>query len=319
MVPRAMLFAMVALALTTGIAAANDKHLVKDTVTVGNGEYDASLFIVIPCVFSMLFAVYLYWRVSLISIEKRDGADQVCFDELKMCHETVKTGAGAFLWAEYTVCAVFTVVFGAIILVMTARLPDPNMPGEVIWDWKFGGLTLASFIVGSFTSIVSGYIGMTVISSSQTPWGQQAPWPRCMPMRFPGGRAVSSCFLVIFFLPLGPPAELPTHAPPHLLLLGYPTSRDPMHIPNPISWIAYGPWAAMHRVPESSVRRAVLAPNYVRRVTTELKSKSYGIHHGRPTAPAPGFLVGSSTPCRGSGTLGSPLSNAERHPARSGT
>ncbi|KAJ1473395.1 inorganic H+ pyrophosphatase-domain-containing protein [Baffinella frigidus] len=162
MVPRAMLFAMVALALTTGIAAANDKHLVKDTVTVGNGEYDASLFIVIPCVFSMLFAVYLYWRVSLISIEKRDGADQVCFDELKMCHETVKTGAGAFLWAEYTVCAVFTVVFGAIILVMTARLPDPNMPGEVIWDWKFGGLTLASFIVGSFTSIVSGYIGMTV-------------------------------------------------------------------------------------------------------------------------------------------------------------
>jgi inorganic pyrophosphatase len=125
----------------------------------GNGEYDASLLIFIPCVFAMLFAVYLYWRVSTISIEKRDGAEQVCFDELKMCHETVATGAGAFLRAEYTVCSIFIVVFGAIILIMTSRLPDPEVAGAVIWDWKFGGLTLASFLVGGVTSLVSGYIG----------------------------------------------------------------------------------------------------------------------------------------------------------------
>ena len=155
------LLAAVALAMVAGASAAIG-NLVPDQVLIGNGEVDASLMIYIPCIVGMIFAAWLYYLVSKISIAKRDGADQICFDELKMCFETVQTGARAFLWAEYSVCTAFIIVFGVLILIMTSRLPNLEVPGEVIWDWKFGGLTFASFLVGGLTSIASGYIGMMV-------------------------------------------------------------------------------------------------------------------------------------------------------------
>lgn len=42
--------------------------------------------------------------------------------------ETIQAGARAFLFAEYSVCAIFVVLFAIIILVMTSRLPQPGEP-----------------------------------------------------------------------------------------------------------------------------------------------------------------------------------------------
>lgn len=54
-------------------------------------------------------------------------------------------------------------VFSIIIVVLTSRVGQKGNPLEQnIWNWKVGGLTLASFLVGATTSIVSGYIGMMV-------------------------------------------------------------------------------------------------------------------------------------------------------------
>jgi len=67
-------------------------------------------------------------------------------------YEAITLGAKAFLWAEYKICAIFCFCFAAIIL------------GLISWGQSpvEGSLTALAFIIGAFTSILSGYIGMTV-------------------------------------------------------------------------------------------------------------------------------------------------------------
>ncbi len=67
-------------------------------------------------------------------------------------YEAISTGAEAFLRAEYSVCAVFVLIFGAIIFTLISWSQDTTM----------GALTTISFILGACTSVASGYIGMRV-------------------------------------------------------------------------------------------------------------------------------------------------------------
>ena len=88
-------------------------------------------------------------------------------DKIVMIYNAIRQGADGFLFAEYGRCAMFCIVYGGLILVLTSRVrpetcSNPNSNGDcpVEWMWKKGGLTAISFFVGAATSIFSGYLGM---------------------------------------------------------------------------------------------------------------------------------------------------------------
>jgi inorganic pyrophosphatase len=115
----------------------------------------------------ILFAAYLYQQVASISLKAADSDQSALIEKeneklvvLEEIYEKIRSGANAFLKAEYTICAIFIVLFGIVVFIATAFVPDEN--GNTHADWKVGGLTCASFVTGAVTSIISGYIGMTV-------------------------------------------------------------------------------------------------------------------------------------------------------------
>merc|ERR1711988_1292839 len=109
----------------------------------------------------ILFAGYLFQQVSAISLEESGDKDALISSEqdkleaLRHIYEAIRTGAKAFLLAEYRICAIFIVLFGVVVFIATSFV-DGKFEGKV------GGLTCASFVTGAVTSIVSGYIGMMV-------------------------------------------------------------------------------------------------------------------------------------------------------------
>lgn len=85
-------------------------------------------------------------------IDSRGGsaAETVRMREI---HAAIDTGASAFLRAEYSICAVFVIVFAPVVYFL------------ISWGSKSsleGGLTAMAFLLGAFTSIACGYIGMRV-------------------------------------------------------------------------------------------------------------------------------------------------------------
>jgi len=67
-------------------------------------------------------------------------------------YEAIRVGAQAFLWAEYKICAIFCLGFVSVIIGLVSWGQNPQA----------GALTGLAFVVGALTSIISGYIGMTV-------------------------------------------------------------------------------------------------------------------------------------------------------------
>lgn len=139
----------------------------------------STAFIVIAGIFSILFAYFQFFLVSKIKLG--DGVNgmqtQLLTNEsnsmLIEIYESIREGARSFLKAEYRICCLFIVGFGAVILVLTSYVD-----GE--WNWACGSLTALSFALGAITSMVSGYIGMmvavfsnartTVSAMSHNPW-----------------------------------------------------------------------------------------------------------------------------------------------------
>ena len=67
-------------------------------------------------------------------------------------HAVIELGAKAFLRAEYTICVQFLLAFSVILLILTTM-------GSSFTDGMF---TTVAFLVGGFTSILSGLCGMMV-------------------------------------------------------------------------------------------------------------------------------------------------------------
>jgi len=161
----------------------------------------ATICILLGTLIGIFFGIYQYFQTKAIQIPEtpeesqaiRDEANQTedsplaneagddekkmvtheNFVELKMIYEFVQVGAASFLKAQYTICAMFTVGFSVVILVLCSsgsKLSDcTTIDGvekctstEHSWDFGAGALTAVSFIVGAFNSILAGYIGMTV-------------------------------------------------------------------------------------------------------------------------------------------------------------
>jgi len=157
------------------------------------GSTASILVVVLGAIIGILFGIYQYMQVAKIKIPDDDkSAEEIIgaansgeehtklmedmggdaskcdvtldnFLELQKIYDAVRTGASAFLAAQYRLCVIFTFCFAALIFVLCASSTElTNGKVEHAWDWGVGGLTAISFIVGALTSIAAGYIGMTV-------------------------------------------------------------------------------------------------------------------------------------------------------------
>jgi len=70
-------------------------------------------------------------------------------ESLQFIAKSIDEGATAFLTAEYKILAIFVVIFAVIIALLVEE--------EIGQFW-----TVAAFLLGSFTSVISGFIGMKV-------------------------------------------------------------------------------------------------------------------------------------------------------------
>jgi H+-translocating diphosphatase len=88
----------------------------------------------------------------------------------------------SFLKAEYTVCFWFVIAFAILILVLVSWGTG--------WDMARGSMTAISFLLGAFTSMASGYLGMkvAVFSNVRTTVSAQKPgWTECFNTAFRAG------------------------------------------------------------------------------------------------------------------------------------
>jgi len=149
---------------------------------------DAGTMVVVTSLIGILFAAFQFLQISKIKVEpssagtslstfKRmtgeEGVESSTEEKVFEIYNDIRNGAKAFLFAEYTVCLVFLVVFGFIVLMLTAHSADGT------WDWTMGTLTCTAFAVGGITSLISGYIGMmvAVFSNARTTISAQADGP----------------------------------------------------------------------------------------------------------------------------------------------
>lgn len=79
--------------------------------------------------------------------------DKNKLDLLEDIHLKIKIGADVFLFAEYLYLLIFIGVFGLIIFFFAENK-----------QWTL--YTTMAFLVGSFTSMICGYIGMKIATSS---------------------------------------------------------------------------------------------------------------------------------------------------------
>ena len=173
---------------TARVLSAAAKHVVspkksnstKKQAVVG-GANDSNIIIFVAGAIGILFALFQNYLVMSIPLTltrtKKVGSVQNNFQErnnllangtdyddntemktleLRSIYDTIREGAKAFLYAEYKICFVFIVLFGALVLGLVAKGSDMQQ----------GTLTALSFAIGGLTSIFSGYIGMMVAVNS---------------------------------------------------------------------------------------------------------------------------------------------------------
>jgi len=173
------------------------KDIIVDGKTTG--------FLVAAGIFGILFAYFQFTQVAKIKLgEGVTMQTQLLTNEsnstLIEIYEAIREGARSFLAAEYKVCALFIVVFGILILVLT------SYTGESGWNFSSGGLTALSFVLGAVTSMVSGYIGMmvAVFSNARTTVSAMThrPWTDSFNTAFRAGSVMgfSLCGLACLML-----------------------------------------------------------------------------------------------------------------------
>jgi len=185
----------------------------------------ASAIIFGAAVLAMAWALVQFLIVSRIPVRSEGlsdstglvsgSNDEATTRRLTEIYNAIYTGAESFLRAEYTICAWFVLVFGAIIFVLVSWGTG--------WDFARGLFTTLSFVLGACTSMLSGYLGMKVAVYSNvrtTISAQKSGWTLCFNTAFRAGAVMgfALCGLGVFML--------------YVTLLAFR-----IHYPDPEDWI----------------------------------------------------------------------------------
>lgn len=124
-----------------------------------------TIFIVACSLLAIVWAAFQFSQIAETKLESAHFSDETTalnrpshksaakqLEIITEIYEAISTGAEAFLYAEYRICAMFVAAFGVLIYVLIAW-------GSNSW---FAALTTLSFVLGAITSTASGYIGMKV-------------------------------------------------------------------------------------------------------------------------------------------------------------
>eukprot|EP00536_Pseudo-nitzschia_multiseries_P015391 jgi/Psemu1/327882/estExt_fgenesh1_pg.C_8750007 len=158
---------------------------------------------------AMLWAYLQFKVIAKIPVESSAGSGEeeglaesgtdhvVATQRLKEIYEAIYEGAESFLRAEYTVCFWFVICFAVLIFVLVSWGTG--------WDLSRGSFTAISFLLGAFTSMASGYLGMkvAVFSNVRTTVSAQKPgWTDCFNTAFRAGAVMgfALCGMGIFML-----------------------------------------------------------------------------------------------------------------------
>lgn len=119
------------------------------------------------------------------------GDTEATTARLNEIYEAIYEGAESFLKAEYRVCFWFVVVFAVLIFVLVSWGTN--------WDLPRGYFTAISFLLGAFTSMASGYLGMKVAVYSNvrtTISAQKNGWTACFNTAFRAGAVMGKVSLL---------------------------------------------------------------------------------------------------------------------------
>ena len=143
--------------------------------------------------------------------------DEAITERLTKIQKYISDGAKAFLWAEYKILFIFIVIFGIVIFLLiglpkTCGTPEPvlgNMscnPATPMdgCEWVIknktscilnGAASATAFVVGGLTSILCGYIGMTiaVYANARTATMCQISWTDGFNTAFRAGSVMGFC------------------------------------------------------------------------------------------------------------------------------
>jgi len=120
------------------------------------------VLLVVPPIIGLLWTVVQWLQVRNIDVteELDEDEDFLLSGDIARCTELqsemqrisdiIEEGAQTFLFTEYKYMAVYVVLFSGVILGFFAH----------VGDWTGGWGTMVAFIIGAFTSVVSGYVGM---------------------------------------------------------------------------------------------------------------------------------------------------------------
>jgi inorganic pyrophosphatase len=156
-------------------------------------QTSATTIIFAAAIVGLLWALVQFSIIAKIPVQSGGGSgeqeglissgdDEAVSARLNEIYTAIYEGAESFLKAEYTVCFWFVLAFAILILVLVSWGTG--------WDMARGSMTAISFLLGAFTSMASGYLGMkvAVYSNVRTTVSAQKPgWTACFNTAFRAG------------------------------------------------------------------------------------------------------------------------------------
>lgn len=120
-----------------------------------------TIVLVICCLAGLVWAVMNAIEVTKIQLAPHDAQNEKeihGIDQMLKIGGKIELGAGAFLGQEYTIMAVFIVFFGTLVFVLVDYIGNEGSGVRFY--------ATVSYVVGSITSMVCGYIGMKIAVKS---------------------------------------------------------------------------------------------------------------------------------------------------------
>ncbi|KAL8450508.1 hypothetical protein Emag_003137 [Eimeria magna] len=132
--------------------------------------------LLVPPALGVLWALQQTWAISKIRLEgpfggenkrltdplyvEAAGSIQEQLESMNNISRNIAEGADAFLFQEIRYIIVYVIVFGALLgFSVGPRHFDEKIQKSSVWD---AAVTMVSFVVGAFTSIICGYLGMKI-------------------------------------------------------------------------------------------------------------------------------------------------------------